>query len=54
MVDITAVGEIPIDLTQSGVNGQGIPSFWSGWAPRARTAVSGAIPAMPTLEEVLG
>ena len=27
MVDITAVGEILIDLTQSGVNGQGIPRF---------------------------
>ena len=27
MVDITAVGEILIDLTQSGVNGQGLPRF---------------------------
>ena len=27
MVDITAVGEILIDLTQSGVNGQDIPRF---------------------------
>ena len=27
MMDITAVGEILIDLTQSGVNGQGIPRF---------------------------
>ena len=27
MTDITAVGEILIDLTQSGVNGQGIPRF---------------------------
>ena len=27
MIDITAVGEILIDLTQSGVNGRGIPQF---------------------------
>ena len=27
MTDILAVGEILIDLTQSGVNGQGIPQF---------------------------
>lgn len=43
MIDITAVGEILIDLTQSGVNGQGIPQFAAnpGGAP-ANLAVAAA------------
>lgn len=43
MTDITAVGEILIDLTQSGVNGMGIPLFAAnpGGAP-ANLAVAAA------------
>jgi len=43
MIDITAVGEILIDLTQSGVNEQGIPVFAAnpGGAP-ANLAVAAA------------
>lgn len=43
MIDITAVGEILIDLTQSGVNGLGIPVFAAnpGGAP-ANLAVAAA------------
>lgn len=43
MIDITAVGEILIDLTQSGVNEQGIPQFAAnpGGAP-ANLAVAAA------------
>ena len=48
MFDITAIGEILIDLTQSGLTEQGIPRFDAnpGGAP--------AIPAMPTAAEVFG
>ena len=43
MMDITAVGEVLIDLTQNGVNEQGIPQFAAnpGGAP-ANLAVAAA------------
>jgi len=59
MKDITAIGEILIDLTQTGVNESGIPVFTAnpGGAPARAAAItcshSGAIPAMPTLAELI-
>ena len=45
MIDITAVGEILIDLTRSGVNKLGIPVY----------AVNpGSAPALSTYAEVFG
>jgi fructokinase len=54
---ITAIGEILVDMTQTHIDGNGIPHFneyvrFANKAASITTSRPGAIPAMPTLQEV--
>ena len=47
-MDVTAIGEILIDLTQTGVNGAGVPQFSANPGGAPANARWGTTPSGPT------